>query len=283
VQTTEERFDPDNQVPRSTQSAQESNRSGEAQPVTVANQLPGAQQQQQQGGQQTQETRQEETTNFEIGRTVRNVVREHPQLRRLSVAVLVDGVREPQADGAPVFRERTAEELARIAALVRSAVGFDERRGDRVEVVSMRFADPDAGEVQEQGLTALLLAPNTLLRLGETLIIALVALVALLMVGRPVATRLVASLAPRPALAAGGTAGAGGAALPGQPGQQALPGQQGQQALPGPQEGEAMVSLAMVEGQMRASSIARVQQLVDKHPDETLQVVRRWLAPDDAA
>lgn len=280
VQTTEERFDPDNQVPRSTQSAQESNRSGETPPVTVANQLPGAQQQQQQGAQQTQETRQEETTNFEIGRTVRNVVREHPQLRRLSVAVLVDGVREAQAGGAPAFRERTPEELARIATLVRSAVGFDERRGDRVEVVSMRFADPEAGEAQEQGLAALLLAPNTLLRLGETLIIALVGLVAILMVGRPVANRLVASLAPRQALAAGGGAGA---ALPGQPGQQALPGQPGQQALPGPQEGEAMVTLAMVEGQMRASSIAKVQQLVDKHPDETLQVVRRWLAPEDAA
>jgi flagellar M-ring protein FliF len=279
VQTTEERFDPDNQVPRSTQSAQESSRSGETPPVTVANQLPGAQQQQQ-GGQQTQETRQEETTNFEIGRTVRNVVREHPQLRRLSVAVLVDGVREAQAGGAPAFRERTPEELARIATLVRSAVGFDERRGDRVEVVSMRFADPEAGEAQEQGLAALLLAPNTLLRLGETLIIALVGLAAILMVGRPVANRLVASLAPRQALAAGGGAGT---ALPGQPGQQALPGQPGQQALPGPQEGEAMVTLAMVEGQMRASSIAKVQQLVDKHPEETLQVVRRWLAPEDAA
>jgi flagellar M-ring protein FliF len=93
----------------------------------------------------------------------------------------------------------------------------------------------------------------------------------------------VASLAPRQALAAGGAAGAGSAALPGQGGQQALPGQPGQQALPGPQEGEAMVSLAMVEGQMRASSIAKVQQLVDKHPEETLQVVRRWLAPEDAA
>ena len=282
VQTTEERFDPDNQVPRSTQSTQESNRSGETPPVTVANQLPGAQQQQQ-GGQQTQETRQEETTNFEIGRTVRNVVREHPQIRRISVAVLVDGVREAQAGGAPAFRERTAEELARIATLVRSAVGFDERRGDRVEVVSMRFADPDAGEPQEQGLQALLLAPNTLLRLGETLIIALVGLAAILLVGRPVATRLVAGMAPRPALASGGGAGAGGAALPGPPGQPALPGQPGHQALPGPQDGETMVSLAMVEGQMRASSIARVQQLVDKHPDETLQVVRRWLAPEDAA
>ena len=211
------------------------------------------------------------------------MVREHPQIRRISVAVLVDGVREPQAGGAPAFRERTPEELARIATLVRSAVGFDERRGDRVEVVSMRFADPEVGEAQEQGLQALLLAPNTLLRLGETLIIALVGLAAILLVGRPVATRLVAGLAPRTALAAGGAGGAGGAALPGQPGQPALPGQPGHQALPGPMEGETMVSLAMVEGQMRASSIARVQQLVDKHPDETLQVVRRWLAPEDAA
>jgi flagellar M-ring protein FliF len=140
IQTTEERFDPDNQVPRSTQSLQESNRNGEPAPVTVANQLPGAAAGQPANGPQSQETRQEETTNFEIGRTVRNIVREQPQVRRISVAVLVDGVREPGADGTSAFRERTAEELARLAALVRGAAGLDERRGDRVEVVSMRFA-----------------------------------------------------------------------------------------------------------------------------------------------
>jgi len=43
-----------------------------------------------------------------------------------------------------------------------------------------------------------------------------------------------------------------------------------------------MVSIGMVEGQMRASSIAKMQELVDRHPDETLAVVRRWMAPEGA-
>jgi flagellar M-ring protein FliF len=281
VQTTEERFDPDNQVPRSTQSVQESSRSGEPQPVTVANQLPGAAAAQQQGQPQTQETRQEETTNFEIGRTVRNVVREQPQIRRISVAVLVDGVREPQPDGRPGFRERTPEELARLAGLVRGAIGFDERRGDRVEVVSMRFADIEPGAEEPPGLAALLLSPAALLRLAETAILALAGLAALLLVGRPMVSRLSATLAPRPSLAG---AAAGAAALPGAAaGAPALPGERGAPQLAGPEQGEAMVSLAMVEGQMRASSIAKVQQLAEKHPEETLQLMRRWLTPEERA
>ena len=277
VQTTEERFDPDNQVPRSTQTVQEANRSGEPPPVTVANQLPGAPAA---GGQaQNQETRQEETTNFEIGRTVRSVVREQPQIRRISVAVLVDGVREPGPDGRPGFRERNAEELARLAGLVRGAIGFDERRGDRVEVVSMRFADMEPPAEQAGGLAALF-APGALFRLAETTILVLAGLAALLLLGRPVVTRLSASLAPRPALA--GAAGHAGA-LPGTSGTAALPPGAQAAALAAPQTAEAMVSLAMVEGQMRASSIAKVQELVDKHPEETVQVVRRWLTPEDRA
>jgi len=42
----------------------------------------------------------------------------------------------------------------------------------------------------------------------------------------------------------------------------------------------AMISLAMVEGQMRASSIARLQDLVDRHPEDALGVVRRWMTPE---
>jgi len=87
-------------------------------------------------------------------------------VRRLSVAVLVDGVWENPADGgAAAFRERTPEELARIAALVRSAVGFDERRGDTVEVVSLRFAEPPQGEPAAPGMFDLRFSSTTLARL----------------------------------------------------------------------------------------------------------------------
>ncbi|MHB0668549.1 flagellar basal-body MS-ring/collar protein FliF, partial [Roseomonas mucosa] len=120
VQTTEERYDPDNQVARSTQSTQEQSRSGEGgnNSVSVANQLPGAEAAGG-NGDRSQESRTEETTNYEIGKTVRSALREGPVLKRLSVAVLVDGVYEPQPEGAPKFRERTPEELQRLTALVR--------------------------------------------------------------------------------------------------------------------------------------------------------------------
>jgi flagellar M-ring protein FliF len=270
VETREERFDPENQVARSTQSVNETSRSTEPGPVTVANQLPGAEAG---GGAGNQESRQEETTNFEIGRSVRNVLREHPTTRRLSVAVLVDGVTEPGEGGTPRFRERTPEELARIAALVRSAVGADERRGDRVEVVSMRFALPEV-EAPQRGPFGLELTEATVARLIETGVLALVALLALLMVGRPVAKRLALSMAPQPAIA-GGAPGAlaaeGGAALPGGADAPALPGA----------EGEEMVSLAHVQGRMRAASLTRLATLVEESPDQALVVIRRWLTPPE--
>lgn len=284
VQTTEERFDPDNQVPRSQQSSQESSTGSEGGTTTVQNNVPNANAGG--GGNTTQESRQEETTNFEIGRTTRSTVREHPVVRRLSVAVLVDGVWETPAGGAASFRDRTAEELARITTLVQGAVGFDERRGDQVQVVSLRFAEPPAPDTSVPGMFDLNFSSTTIARLAESGIFALVALLAILLVGRPAVGRLV-TLAARPAIAgaggaASGTAIAGTTAPDGTP---ALPGQTGSEhaALAGTSEEEAaMISLAMVEGQMRASSIAKLQDLVERHPDDALTVVRRWMVPEGA-
>uniref|UniRef100_UPI0022EB50C8 flagellar basal-body MS-ring/collar protein FliF n=1 Tax=Falsiroseomonas oryzae TaxID=2766473 RepID=UPI0022EB50C8 len=204
VQTVEERFDPENQVPRSTQSTTETSRSSEPGNVSVANQLPGGGAEA--GGNRTEQSRQEETTNFEIGRLTRNTTREQPALRRVSVAVLVDGVWEPVAGGPPRWRERNADELARITALARSAVGFDERRGDRVEVVSLRFAEPPPADAAPDGFVILgqTVPPALMGRIVESAILALVALAAILLIGRPIVGRLGVALAPPPALAAAG-------------------------------------------------------------------------------
>ncbi len=225
VQTVEERFDPENQVPRSTQSSTETNRSTEPGNVSVANQLPGNDPNA--GGTRQEGSRQEETTNFEIGRLTRNTTREQPAIRRVSVAVLVDGVWEPVSGGPPRFRERGAEELQRIAALARSAVGFNEARGDRVEVVNLRFAEP----------------PPALAAAG----------------GPP------------------GAAFADGSAEPGLAG----PGPGGLAVLPGDDAAEeAMVGIARVEGQMRASALRAIADLVDRNPEGTVAVLRRWLAEE---
>ncbi len=276
VQTVEERFDPENQVPRSTQSSSETSRNAEPGSVSVANQLPGAEAAG--GGARTEQQRQEETTNFEIGRLTRNTTREGPAIRRLSVAVLVDGVWETAPGAPPRFRERTAEEMGRIAALARSAVGFNEARGDRVEVVSLRFAEPPSAEPAADGLALLghVIPPALLGRLVESGILALVALAAILLVGRPLAGRLALALGPPVALAA-----APGAAPP-EAGTAATDGE-GPAALPGDGAPDLMVSVARVEGQMRASALQALSELVMKNPEGTVVVVRRWLAPEERA
>lgn len=285
VELREERFDPENQVPRSTQSSTESSRGAEPANVSVANNLPGGESTP--GGGGTSESRQEETTNFEIGRTTRSTLREHPVIRRLSVAVLVDGVVEPVEGGAPRVRERTAEELARLTTLVRGAIGFNEQRGDRVEVVSMRFAEAEIPALPA-GIFGIDLPQATVARLIETAVLALVALLAILLVGRPVARRLAISLAPQPALA-------GGVAVPalddaGKPVLDAQGKPVMVAALPDGTPANAlapvadeMVAIRNIEGEMRASSMQRLVDLVRSQPDESLVVVRRWLTPGEDA
>jgi flagellar M-ring protein FliF len=274
VETREERFDPENQVARSTQSTQEQNRGAEPAPTTVAGNLPGAEPAA--SGTASSENRQEETTNYEIGKSVRSVLREHPVLKRVSVAVLVDGITENGQ-----WRERSAEEIARLTALVKGAVGFDERRGDKVEVVSMRFANPpENGSDQPAGFLGLDFSAPLITRLVETALLSLVALAAILLLGKPMVGRLTATLVPQGAAAALARGEPGAAAVAG-----ALPHEAGAPGTPGapPQltAAEEMVSLAHVEGQMKASSIQALADLVAAHPDESLSVVRRWLTPSE--
>jgi flagellar M-ring protein FliF len=286
VETREERFDPENQVARSTQSTQEQNRGAEPAPTTVAGNLPGTEAATP-GGAST-ESKTEETTNYEIGRTTRNVVRDQPVLKRVSVAVLVDGVSEPGEGGTLRWRDRTPEELARLTSLVKSAVGFNEQRGDRVEVVSMRFAaPPEGGSDAPASFMGLDFSAPMITRLAESALLALVALAAILLLGKPMVGRLTATLVPAPAgaLAEGGGTAAVAGALPGSTaraeGQAALPGQSGgAAALAGAEE---MISLSHVEGQLKASSIAALAEMVSKHPEESVGVMRRWLTPAEAS
>ena len=108
----------------------------------------------------------------------------------------------------------------------------------------------------------------------ESALFALIALIAILMLGRPAVRRLVTLAKPAPGGALAGAAG-GGAALTGASG--GLPAVTGA----GGAEQDAMITLAMVQGQMRASSINQLQQLVESNPDQSLNVIRRWIAPPE--
>lgn len=292
VRETQERYDPDQQVVRSSQTVSNNSKSTEqAGTVSVQNNLPNADAGTLPSG--TQEQRQEETTNYEIGKTVRTIVRDQPKLARLSLAVMVDGMTVRGLDGAALWKERPSEELERIARLVRSAVGFDEKRGDKVEIVSLKFqSDPD-GDNPVRELLPFGLEKADLMRLLQTGMFGLLAIIGLMLVLRPMVARLTLA-ASVPALAHSPNDGdalrdgsssraehdssirrndtAGVPAITG-PTQGRLSGS----GAVGLLEDESMVNLANVEGQLRASSIRRVADLVEKHPDESLSIVRAWM------
>ncbi len=279
VQETQEKYDPENQVARSQQSVNDTNRNTEqSNTVSVQNNLPnpdagGA-------GAGSQSARQEETTNYEIGKTVRTLVRDQPQMKRLSIAVMVDAEEVRAPDGSVSVRERGVEELARLTALVRGAVGYDEQRGDHVEVVSMRFAaDPAAAPEPASGFLAL--QRFDLPRLAESGLIALIAVMAIMLVARPVALRLASAPQAGGLALAGPGGGIAGAAIgrgAGSLGMDAT--MQDGGIVPGAEGGlleDAMVQVSRVDGAVRAASVRRIAQLAEAHPEETLSIVRRWM------
>ncbi len=110
--------------------------------VTVGNELPGAQPAPARRRRpRDQSKKSEEIVNYEISRTTKTEVIEGGRVKRISVAVLVDGTYAKNDKGEIAYQPRTKEEIDRIAALVRSAIGFDQKRGDQVEVVNLRFAE----------------------------------------------------------------------------------------------------------------------------------------------
>src|SRR6202035_1489579 len=146
ITQTSDKFDPDGRVVRSTQTREESAATQENQgQVTVGNELPAAANQPGQNAAARElNKKSEEVINYDISRTTETRVIEGGRINRISVAVLVDGSYTKNDKGETVYQERPKEELDRISTLVRSAIGFDQRRGDQVEIVNLRFADVPA-------------------------------------------------------------------------------------------------------------------------------------------
>src|SRR5207248_11110163 len=142
ITQTSDKFDPEGRVLRSSQTREESSLSAENNgQVTVNNELPGNQANSSGPAAREQSKKTEETNNYEISRTTKTEVTEVGRVNRVSVAVLVDGSYAKNDKGEMVYQERSKEQLDRIAALVRSAIGFDQKRGDQVEVVNLKFAE----------------------------------------------------------------------------------------------------------------------------------------------
>lgn len=278
IDSSEEIYDPNGQVVRSTQTVDQSgsSREGAAPPVSVSTNLPDANTAAPSGeSAMNSEKRSEETVNYEISKKVVNHVREAGIVKRLSAAVLVDGTWTTDAQGVRVYTPRSDAELQQLTNLVRNAVGFSAERGDKVEVVSMRFVEP---ETTEEPSKAMLfgLEKEDLLRIGEYVALLVLGVLSLLLVVKPIISKAIEST-PMPAM------GPKADLLPGSAPMQALAGPN-RIGIEGPHGGSAdddaieeMIDLERVEGRVRASSLKRVGEIVEKHPEEALAIVRSWL------
>ena len=276
--TQEQKFDPDGQVVRSTSTngSQSSDTTGVPDGgVTAANNIPGgaAPNVTPQGATSAENT---ETTNYEISSTTTTTTREPGEVRKLAVAVAVDGKWTPAADGngEPTYAPRTAEEIAQIKALVAAAVGIDEARGDKIEVVNVRFARDAGLQGDLAGAGSMFdFSKNDIMRGVELLVLLITGLLLIFFVLRPLLKT-----------ATGGanvSALAGAAGVPVTQVQTTVIGPDGQPQLvqlPPPSEMEQKIDIARIEGQVKASSVKKVADFVQAHPDEAAGILRTWVA-----
>ncbi|MBL8628084.1 MAG: flagellar M-ring protein FliF, partial [Rhodospirillaceae bacterium] len=274
VVTNDETFNPDQAVPRSTVNVTEANSSLEAdqENVSVSQNQPDARLNSQGGPRsQTNENRTEETTNFEISKKTVNQIRDQGTLKRLSVAVLVDGNYTTAEDGTKTYQALPQETLDKIESLVRNTIGFDANRGDQVEVINMPFTGFDDLAKGEAEFNLLGFNKEEIMRMAEGLGVAFVAVLVIVLVVRPLVSKAFESMpAGEDQLmsAEGGMAqltGPGGVPMP-------LPG-----AAEEDEDLDELIDIDKVEGRVKASSVRKINDIVDKHPEEALAILRTWL------
>jgi flagellar M-ring protein FliF len=275
--TQEQTFDPDGQVVRSTSTngSQSQDTTGQTDGgVTATNNIPGGEAPNATplGSTRAENT---ETTNYEISNTTTTTVKEPGEVKKLSVSVAVDGKYTPAAGGKgePTYAPRTAEEVQQIKTLVAAAVGIDETRGDKIEVVNVRFnREPSAAPGADEGSSMFNFDKNDIMRGVELLVLLVTGLLLIFFVVRPL-LKTASGNGGMPVLAGANgmpvtpldTQIVGGV-LPGAP-----------QMLAGPSDMDQRLDIARIEGQVKASSIKKVADFVDSHPEESTAILRSWV------
>ncbi len=289
-EVTERTFDPAGRVAISSETEERSDSSGQnASGVTVASNLPEGDA----GGgtsEQSQSTETRERVNYEVSETSRAILRSPGDIRKISVAVLLDAATITAADGTVTQEPRSEEELATLRELVASAMGLDEGRGDVLTVKSLAFQAGPAGAEGTGAIAPSWIGPIDLMRIIQVAVLALVTLVLGLFVLRP----LLKPAAQRPALIGNDTRPL------------ALPAAQGadggfmagnMNALTGEIQDDNMsfgnaIARNFTDGSNTGSGseteptkdhITRLRDLIEARQSESIEILRGWMEKEEEA
>jgi flagellar M-ring protein FliF len=196
------------------------------------------------------------TRNYEIDRTVAYTKTPAGRLQRLTVAVLIDNLRSTDAQGKVTQTPLTPEQIASFTALVKDAVGFDEKRGDSVSVVNQSFLSETP--VKEEILKTPIWQNPLVRDLAKVLAGLVILVLLLLLVIKPLVRGLTAPM--RASIASAGAA-------------QAM---QAQNEMAAAQVVNRPGAPLAYEQQ-----IAQARSLVAKDPARVAQVVKDWVQNDE--
>jgi flagellar M-ring protein FliF len=261
VRLEQDTYDPDSSVVRSQQRSTENNEGTEAAakgnpdvPINMESKL----MENQPKDQQKKFNRQRETVNYEINHINRKTVNSPGSIKKLSVAVIVDGPYETKADANGkqklTFAPRSAEEMKSLEDVVRKAVGYDEARNDQISVSNIPFAtDLTAIEEARPVMRWLEVLKNNQRILFNLLLTILV----FIFVVRPLMKKF---------------------QQVGKEGRDRLPGGEAAGALPA---GTGSAGLALEAPEFSVDSLPamreRALKLIDKDTDRAREVLRTWL------
>ena len=279
---TEELYDPNSRVVRSevTVDQKDASKNGQQPIVSVTQNLPDPNASSSSNQISTSnESRSQDTVNYEINKTVKNIVNQAGGIKRISAAILVDGTYTKGPKGQEIYHERSPKELAQIKALVESAIGYSKARGDQVTVESMQFAGGlQQFQAQRPGELIFGMRRDFVEKIASNLGLSVVAILFLLLVLRPLISRAIESMQSAPVGPDGRRLLGGEAGMVPQlagPGAAPLPAP----ALGGEEEviADELIDIDKVEGRVKASSIRKIGEIVDKHPEEALSILRTWM------
>ncbi len=277
---TERTFDPNSRVIISTQKEERTTSSNDSRAgsVTVASNLPEGDGSAENNNSSSQNTESNESTNYEVSETTRELLRNPGSILRISIAVLVDGVLETNPDtNTETWTARSEEELTTLRDLVSSAVGFNADRGDTITLKSLQFQTPETlGSVAQVSLLQKL--NLDVMRLVQVFVLAVIVLILGLFVLRPILTKAPIHGLPGPNEFAGlpnltnETNNTAAPALTGDiDDRQNLP--PGLSVIPSEiprQDGTQQLSLA-------ADPVERLRTMIADRQDETVEILRTWI------
>ncbi|MBA4249297.1 MAG: flagellar M-ring protein FliF [Candidatus Puniceispirillum sp.] len=270
ISTQSVEYDPDGQVARSSQSSNEgsnSNESALSDTTSIQNNQPGNNSGPSNQS-KNQDTRNEENISYEISNTTKTHVKETGAVKRISIAILVDGVYEIDKEGKSTYKPRSAEDIIELTELAKTASGFNEKRGDVIKITNMKFnevpTEPESSSAINKILTHLMTSKYI-----ENLVILFMGLLLYFKVIKPYALQVAgasgfvvqkkSTVSPPPSISPPEIE------------------KEKKEVVEIEEESDELINVEHIDGLMKSSSIKKVGEIIHRHPEETISIIRSWM------